>query len=185
LFLKMRWRGVWGAAYEGDLDMLKQYDGDWEALDDCLWGTPLMWAISTCHLECISYILSVGANPNTRAAHYSLTTPLHLAIEMRHDSIVPLLLHHGADPESKNKDGRTPLYVATLPGFWSPRIARLLLCYGASAKSASKHGFEMKMFEDRRNAHYKTFILLGIARFRTPDTRDVIRVIASWVAINF
>jgi hypothetical protein len=51
---------------------------------------------------------------------------------------VKLLLERGADPNAKNKDGKTPLHVAAIRG--SVDVARLLLQYGVDPNVQDERG---------------------------------------------
>ena len=57
-------------------------------------------------------------------------TPLHEAVERGHRDTVQYLLRNGADPDSTNYFGETPLFLAIDKSYFS--IASLLLDYGAS-----------------------------------------------------
>lgn len=63
--------------------------------------------------ETISYLLSVGANPNVMDK--SGVTPLHRAVRTRSLPAVRTLLDGGADPNAQNKTGSTPLDLALHP----------------------------------------------------------------------
>lgn len=54
-------------------------------------------------------------------------TPLHLAVITRQPKVAELLLRAGADPSLVDKDGRSPLHLATLSG--DTEILRLLLTH--------------------------------------------------------
>lgn len=57
---------------------------------------PLHIAIETCNFYAVLSLLSKGANPNAVSAKNE--TPLSIAIKAGFESIIPVLLHYGADP---------------------------------------------------------------------------------------
>lgn len=61
-------------------------------------------------------------------------TPLFYAAEGGQADVARFLLSHGANTNSKGKDGRTPLHIAV----WEPRVARVLV--DASADPLTKRG---------------------------------------------
>jgi ankyrin repeat protein len=78
---------------------------------------PLHYAADTNHRdpvaqsETISYLISVGSNPNATDAHG--VAPLHRAVRTRSAAAVRALLIGGADAHQKNRNGSTPRDLAT------------------------------------------------------------------------
>jgi ankyrin repeat protein len=68
---------------------------DMNARGGILGGTPLNEAVSAGHLAVVEYLLSVGAEMETRAPEVN---PLFSAIHCGRADIVLLLLNHGIDP---------------------------------------------------------------------------------------
>jgi ankyrin repeat protein len=66
-------------------------------------------------------------------------TALHAAARHNHDSIVELLLIHGADPDTKDKSLRTPLHMAASKG--SQNAAIVLMANGAKINITDLYGF--------------------------------------------
>lgn len=64
----------------------------------------------TAQAETITYLTSVGANPN--ALDDSGVAPLHRAVRTRSLAAVRALVEAGADPRQPNKAGSTPLHLA-------------------------------------------------------------------------
>jgi ankyrin repeat protein len=89
---------------------------------------PLRLAIKSGHYECAEYLLQHGADPN---AIYFLGSELHLAASQPCSvPYVELLLKHGANIESRDRSGLTPLMrVAKQPNGYE--AVKLLLRYGA------------------------------------------------------
>lgn len=82
-----------------------------------LGAEPLHYAADTNHTnpaaqsETITYLISVGSNPCATDAHG--VAPLHRAVRTRSAAAVGALLTGGADVQQKNKNGSTPLDLAT------------------------------------------------------------------------
>ncbi len=72
-------------------------------------GTALSIACTIGNNEGISLLLKHKANPNYTSPYFE--TPLHIAAESRR-SIVPLLCNNGANTESQNHQGETPLLLS-------------------------------------------------------------------------
>jgi ankyrin repeat protein len=80
---------------------------------------PVMWddetllhvAIHWGRIASAEWLLKKGADPNT-ARGKNLWTPLHQAASRGNARIVSSLLEHGANPNSRDGDGKTPLDVA-------------------------------------------------------------------------
>lgn len=66
---------------------------------------------------------TAGTEVNVTAGHYRLT-PLHLAVDNGHEDVAKLLLANGADPNSPDWVGMTPIDVAIERG--SERMASFL-----------------------------------------------------------
>lgn len=76
-------------------------------------GTPLQWAITTQRKDIVKILLSKGANPNSTSAKQEfMPAPLILAIDARDKELFDLLLQHGADFNSKDRDGWSALQFA-------------------------------------------------------------------------
>lgn len=90
-----------------------------DAIDDIGW-TPLFWGCATGNLKSVSLLLEFGANVNVQ--DNELDTCLHMAIEIRHEIMIRLLLDKGADPLVKNRNGDTPLDEAIMDGTFSDSL---------------------------------------------------------------
>jgi hypothetical protein len=74
--------------------------------------TPLFWAVSKGRKGVLQLLIAIGsADINSKHRMYC-QTPLSRAAQNGHDTVVKLLLQAGADIESKDIDGHTPLSMA-------------------------------------------------------------------------
>ncbi len=73
----------------------------------------LYYAVIGGYQELGDYLLAKGAEVN---AGEGSTTPLHGAVMCNQPGIVGWLLEHGADPQAKNYEGKTPLQLAEEKG---------------------------------------------------------------------
>ena len=64
------------------------------------------------YVTVLRLLLSKGGDPNARSTLADKGTPLHLAAEYGHLSIVGLLMEYGADREAINMNGKTAVEVA-------------------------------------------------------------------------
>lgn len=65
-------------------------------------------------------------------------TPLHIAVEGKHQNIVELLLNNGASLSAKDKLGRTPLHQSSIEGYL--KITELLLAAGGPVNDKDNAG---------------------------------------------
>lgn len=100
-------------------------------------NTPLHWAAFKNETECVSLLLSYGANPNARA-HPSGWTPLHDAAYSNSTESVELLIDAGATVDARANSGATPLCFAAQED--SAQSAELLLRRGAELSARCAGG---------------------------------------------
>ena len=92
-------------------------------------------------VEAASFLLGHGAGVNFPG--FGLSTPLHRATECTNFEMVQLLLESGADVDSRDDTGGTPLHrlqVADEEEAEGQDITRLLLEYGANVNAQDKDG---------------------------------------------
>ena len=103
---------------------------------------PLHLAIGGAWFRLARILLDKGAN--AKAEYDNGTTPLHLLLSANqiHDSdalaLTLLLLEHGAEVNSQDKNKQTPLLLA-IEGNWF-KLARILLEHGADADASNNDG---------------------------------------------
>eukprot|EP00522_Entomoneis_paludosa_P004001 CAMPEP_0172471572 /NCGR_PEP_ID=MMETSP1065-20121228/67884_1 /TAXON_ID=265537 /ORGANISM="Amphiprora paludosa, Strain CCMP125" /LENGTH=792 /DNA_ID=CAMNT_0013229675 /DNA_START=1096 /DNA_END=3474 /DNA_ORIENTATION=- len=100
-------------------------------------NTPLHWAAFKNETECVSLLLSYGANPNARA-HPSGWTPLHDAAYSNSKEAVQLLIDAGAHVDARANSGATPLCFAAQED--ASKAADLLLARGADLSARCAGG---------------------------------------------
>ena len=75
--------------------------------------TPLHFACANGHLECVSILLQLGADPSASTGKgRGYLTPLHIASQAGFDDIVSLLLHHSSDVLERDSCNNTATDVA-------------------------------------------------------------------------
>jgi hypothetical protein len=91
--------------------------------------------------EIIRLLVAFGANPNERGINDY--TPLHMAVAVRHASVVQLLLDAGADPELRTRidECETPLEMARAAGL--EEIAAMLARRGAPVRQRLRSGLTL------------------------------------------
>jgi ankyrin repeat protein len=113
-----------------------------ELLQEVFKISPLSLAVRSNGLfknTAISTVLKNGGNLRVDDADHSYNTPLIYAIRLGDLDAVKILLSHGADPNSQNIYGDTPLHSV----FWnksSESITEELLCYGADLRRKNDIG---------------------------------------------
>jgi ankyrin repeat protein len=155
--------------------------------------TPLHSAVQTGQLKLVELLLQNGANTEAKvnAPNFRGETALHLAGNGR--EIVELLLKSGANPNSTDDSGATPLHYAARRG--AEEIAELLLAHGADVNAKTLSGetplfravgnLKMSMVElllkhkanpnlANNNDQTPLSIVLSIAR-REPSNKDLVQ----------
>ena len=83
--------------------------------------TPLFLAARSGHLELVKALVRRGAAINFQGASQSIG-PLHWAAHKESEDIALFLIENGADVLQQDKEGRTPLSLA------SPELAAKMIC---------------------------------------------------------
>ncbi|XP_078161493.1 putative E3 ubiquitin-protein ligase XBOS36 [Carex rostrata] len=103
---------------------------------------------------------------NPGLARYStfglLNSPLHLASARGHHEIVGLLLENGADPNSRNIYGQTPLMQACRIGHW--QVVQILLVYRCNVDKVEGFGNKNALHFAAAGGHVRCIRLL-VANF--------------------
>lgn len=118
------------ACMGGNLDIIKtlvEKGADVNAKGDRNW-TPLFIAMGRGHTEAVSLLLKSGVKVED---HY-----LHTAAVKGYGKIAYMLLENGADPNAKDKKGKTPLDYACR--YSHKKVAKALLSKGANKEDLKK-----------------------------------------------
>lgn len=108
--------------------------------------TPLLAALGTKNsnnLQTILFLIAKGAVVNVSTK--SFVTPLHRAAALDKIDCVTLLLEHGADPCSKDKDNKTP-------GAFATHATTRALLFGHAVEWRSKSVSSLGLFGQKRGA---------------------------------
>lgn len=118
---------------KGVEDILSTYGIHFDAPDNYN-RAPLFYSVVIGNLSLVSFFLKKGALVN-RKTNFHKISPLCKAVEACNVDIVELLLKHGADPNTSNALGVTPLHVACWKN--NELIIKLLIQNGADV--CAKH----------------------------------------------
>ncbi|XP_012495422.1 PREDICTED: 2-5A-dependent ribonuclease [Propithecus coquereli] len=98
----------------------------------------LIKAVGKEDVQMVQQLLERGADVNFQEESGGWTA-LHNAVQTGREDIVELLLHHGADPCLRKRNGATPFIVAAIVG--NVQLLRLFLSKGADVNECDFHGF--------------------------------------------
>ncbi|XP_063307399.1 transient receptor potential cation channel subfamily A member 1 isoform X1 [Pelobates fuscus] len=115
-------------------------EGTEEVLDvvDCKGNSPLHWAVNKNKLDSVKVLLSRGADPNLQ--NFYKQSPLHLAIQLHHNSIVEELANHATTQIDIEGDlGNTPMMLACYKD--NHEALSLLIKRGAKICKQNKLGY--------------------------------------------
>jgi ankyrin repeat protein len=90
---------------------------------------PLSLATFFGHHDVVILLLAHRADPNIQSRNQILITALNSAVDRKDQTMVEILLSHGANPNATEFLGGTPLHTAAMGGMDS--IARTLVRHGA------------------------------------------------------
>lgn len=91
---------------------------------------PIRVAISSGNLVSVKTLLDLGISPNTQIYRSRFQTLLHYAVELNRLDVIKLLIMNGANVDSRDADGNTPLNIASIYSL-GPQIIVYLLEQGA------------------------------------------------------
>ena len=129
-------------------EYLCQHGANVDILESRRQQSPLHTAIAwPDHLvvSTVQFLLKHRADVNARRGD-DLNTPLHLAAYYGHVEVAQMLLKSGAEVNSRNLDGRTPLHLVPAPSYargegnQRPSLISLLVEYGAEVDSRDANG---------------------------------------------
>jgi ankyrin repeat protein len=116
----------------GQLDRVKSFIQEDSSLVNKLSADgfpPLGLATFFGHHDVVILLLAHRADPNVQSHNEIRVTPLHAAVDRKDQTLVEILLSHGANPNATEFLGGTPLHTAAMGGMDS--IARMLVRHGA------------------------------------------------------
>ncbi|XP_040210340.1 transient receptor potential cation channel subfamily A member 1 isoform X1 [Rana temporaria] len=126
------------AAKHGHLEIVFMIvnEGTDEALNalDSRGGTPLHWAIVKNQVGSVRILLSRGANPNL--LNFYRLAPIHMAIQLHHNSIVEELLNHSTTDINLEGDlGNSPIMTAC----YKDNAEALIMLFNHGAKLCKRN----------------------------------------------
>ena len=127
-------------AKQGDLDNIKvilQKDKKLINSADETGYTPLHWALIRQNWDLAKFLISMGADVNTRGADGG--SPMHCAANHENTEIIELLIKEGAQKDLKNLWGNTPLCLASQRG--CAKTVQILISNGADISAKSNEGW--------------------------------------------
>ncbi|XP_005375061.1 PREDICTED: 2-5A-dependent ribonuclease [Chinchilla lanigera] len=99
---------------------------------------PLINAVENEDVSQIKQLLETGTDVNVQEEQGGWT-PLHNAVQRGRKDIVEMLLHYGADPRQRKKNGATCLIIAGIEGY--VELLRFFLSKGADVNEYDANGF--------------------------------------------
>ncbi|XP_013885711.1 nuclear factor NF-kappa-B p100 subunit isoform X2 [Austrofundulus limnaeus] len=149
-------------------------------IQDANGDTPLHLAIihlqTTVMQQLVQTLLSSQQHRVLNVANHLQQTPLHLAVITRQPKVAELLLRAGADPSLVDKDGRSPLHLATLNG--DTEMLRLLLTHLGErhthlVNTSDYHGLQPLHLAVRRDGERCLRLLVeGGAKINAPEQKS-------------
>ncbi|KAK6293658.1 hypothetical protein J4Q44_G00359840 [Coregonus suidteri] len=128
------------ACFFGHLDIVKylrRFGATWQSQDmgGC---TPLHWAADGGHLAVIAYMIQDGCELDVRDTVSHWTPLMRVSAVSGNPAVASLLIRAGADVNTRDKDGKTPLMVAVLNNH--EELVQLLLDSGADHDVKNEFG---------------------------------------------
>jgi ankyrin repeat protein len=128
---------IYDAIYDGDIEKLDSLIAAGVGANVCF-GTD-KWNLL--HLALVSVMVSpnpkivahlIGLGTNVNARDWRLWTPLHFAVRTGSSRVVKMLIEAGAEVDSPNDEGVTPLHLCLIKPPCNLEIVDMLLAAGAS-----------------------------------------------------
>ena len=128
------------ACFAGQLEIVKVLAKHGATLDsrDFSGSTALHWAVDGGHIEVVRWLLNKGCQVDVKDYTSGWTPLMRLAMVKGNIYIARLLIQHGANISSMDKDGKSVLMMASLNG--ELELVKLLLYKGADFTLRSVHG---------------------------------------------
>ncbi|KAJ8013966.1 hypothetical protein DPEC_G00035340 [Dallia pectoralis] len=128
------------ACFAGHLDIVKylrRFGASWQSRDmgGC---SPLHWAVDGGHLDVIAYMIQDGCELEVRDSVSHWTPLMRVSAVSGNPAVASLLIKAGADVNTKDKDGKTPLMVAVLNN--QEELVQLFLDSGADHDVKNEFG---------------------------------------------
>lgn len=128
------------ACFSGNLEvaqLLRQHDAKWDLVDRT-GSTALHWAVDGASLDMIRWMLQNGCVVDTKDETSGWTPLMRVAAVSGNVNVAKVLIHHGANVHTMDKDGKTTLMNAALNG--NEALVKLLVKKGVSVMLKSEHG---------------------------------------------
>ncbi|XP_032219322.2 fibronectin type 3 and ankyrin repeat domains protein 1 [Nematostella vectensis] len=128
------------ACFSGQLEvakLLQQQGAGWNTIDHT-GSMALHWAVDGGNLDVIRWMFTEGCAVDIKDKTSGWTPLMRVAAVNGNINIAKLLIHHGANVNSQDKDGKTILMNAVLNGF--EPLVKLLVKKGAFVQHKTLHG---------------------------------------------
>ena len=131
------------AAEGGNISIVKSMLSrgiDTDSKDDEFSFTPLHIAVKENHVEVMKYLLQKGADKSLTTGSYERNV-LHIASQYGSVAAIEMLLSYDLRPDSRNREGNTPLFCAA--GCGQIEAVNCLLKHGADPFLRGEHGWSL------------------------------------------
>lgn len=146
------------ACFSGNVEvaqLLIQHKADWDLVDKT-GSTALHWAVDGANLDMIRWMLQDGCRVDVKDETSGWTPLMRVAAVGGNVNVAKVLIHHGANVHTMDKEGKTTLMNAALNGFEA--LVKLLVKKGVPVKLKSEHGKTAldfaRSFEHERVIHF-------------------------------
>ncbi|KAF5899556.1 fibronectin type 3 and ankyrin repeat domains protein 1, partial [Clarias magur] len=133
------------ACFAGHLDIVKHlrvFGATWQSQDmnGC---TALHWAVDGAHVPVIDFLIEDGCEVDAHDTVSEWTPLMRVSAISGNADVASLLIQAGADVNTRDKDGKTPLMVAVLNNH--EELVKLLLDSGADQHVTNMVQIELKL----------------------------------------